>query len=545
MQIQALLPDSNSLYCDSVACDGDQVAVTVSGAHSCAACPCCGRSSERVHSRYVRRLADLPWQGLRVEMRWRSRRFFCTNPRCVQRIFTERLPGVAAPHARKTNRLTVIMRAIALACGGEEGARLAYRLGIRTSSDTMVREIRRSPCNSCSQVRVIGVDDWALRRGQRYGTILIDLEQHRPVDLLPERSSEAFAAWLRSHPEVEIVSRDRGDYYIKGADIGAPQAIQVADRWHLLHNLQETLLRLIERFRKPLKEAASRVGHEQELGEPEPVNAEDSASAAPAKQSKAERELQERRNRRLDRYQQVMDLHQQHVSQREIARRLDLHRRTVRKWLRADCFPERADRRCRRGVDGWTDYLQERWQAGCRNAAALTAELRSRGFNGSYDMVRRCVGKWRKHDGLKNRTALPIASPPSYSPRSMAWLLFKPPDEREPEQQRMVEIFCEACPDVEKAVQLVQQFRRLVTQRLAEELDGWLTSAAAADAPVELQRFATGLKVDFAAVRAALSLPWSNGQTEGQVNRLKGIKRQMYGRANFDLLRQRVLARTG
>jgi transposase len=544
VQVQALLPDSRMLRCDGVEYESDKVVVVVRSVGSCAACPSCDRSSERVHSRYVRRLVDLPWQGLRVEVCWQSRRFFCTNPCCAQRIFTERLPAVAAPHARKTNRLTIVMRAIALACGGEEGARLADRLGIRISSDTMVREIRRSPCNSSSPVRVVGVDDWALRRGQRYGTILIDLEQHRPVDLLPERSSAAFAAWLRSHPEVEIVSRDRGDYYIKGADIGAPQAIQVADRWHLLHNLQEALVRLVERFRKPLKEAASRIGHEPELGKPEPANAEDSASAAPEKQSKTEREQQERRNRRLDRYQQVMELHQQHVSQREIARRLGLHRRTVRMWLRAGCYPERAGRRCRRGVDGWTDYLEERWQAGCRNAATLTAELRSRGFNGSYDMVRRCVGKWRKHDEIKNRTVLQSASSPSHSPRSMAWLLFKPPDEREPEQQRLVQMFCEACPDVDQAVRLVRQFRRLVTQRLAEELNGWLVSAAAADAPVELQRFAAGLKTDFAAVKAALSLPWSNGQTEGQVNRLKGIKRQMYGRANFDLLRKRVLART-
>ena len=452
---------------------------------------------------------------------------------------------MAAPHARKTNRLTIVMRAIALACGGEEGARLADRLGIRTSSDTMVREIRRSPCNSSSQVRIIGVDDWAFRRGQRYGTILIDLEQHRPVDLLPERSSEAFAAWLRSHPEVKIVSRDRGDYYIKGADIGAPQAMQVADRWHLLHNLHEALARLVERFRKPLKEAASRVGREPEFGKLEPANAEDSASAAPEKLSKTGREQRERRNQRLDRYQQVFDLHQQKVPQREITRRLGLHRSTVRKWLRAGCFPERAGRRCRRGVDGWTDYLEERWQAGCQNAAKLTTELRSRGFDGSYDMVRRFLAKWRKRGAVKSTVVFHSTSLPQCSPRSMAWLLFKPPNEQEPEQQRLVQMFCEACPDVDHAVHLVQQFRRLVTQRLAEELDGWLVSAAAADAPVELQRFAAGLKADFAAVKAALSLPWSNGQTEGQVNRLKGIKRQMYGRANFDLLRKRVLARSG
>ena len=217
MEIQALLPDSGSLDCDRVVQRGNQVVVMVSGDRSLAACPACGGSSDRVHSQYVRRLADLPWQGLRVEVQWRCRRFFCTNPHCRQQIFSERLPEVAEPYARKTRRLTVILRAIAFACGGEEGARLLDRLAIPASPDTLLREIRRTEIVEHPAVKVVGVDDWALRRGQRYGTILVDLEQHCPVDLLPVRSAEAVAAWLQDHPEVEIVSRDRGDCYIKGA----------------------------------------------------------------------------------------------------------------------------------------------------------------------------------------------------------------------------------------------------------------------------------------------------------------------------------------
>jgi transposase len=189
-------------------------------------------------------------------VRWQNRRFFCSNPHCGRRIFTARLPQVAASHARKTNRLTIILRAVAFACGGEEGARLLERLAIPASADTLLREIRRIPDDNCPTVRVVGVDDWALRRGQRYGTILVDLERHCPVELLPERSAEAFAAWLRTHPEVEVISRDRGDCYIKGAGIGAPQAMQVTDRWHLLHNLQEALVQLVDRHRKQLKDVA-------------------------------------------------------------------------------------------------------------------------------------------------------------------------------------------------------------------------------------------------------------------------------------------------
>ena len=402
-----------------------------------------------------------------------------------------------------------------------------------------------APTCSCTKVRVIGVDDWALRRGQRYGTILVDLDHHHVVDLLPERSSEAFAAWLQSHPEVEVISRDRGDYYIKGALAGAPQALQVADRWHLVHNLQEALVRLIERFGKPLKEAAKLLSGQQGPAQQEAGSAECFTAAVPKTQTQFEGEQAARRERRLNRYQQAVELHQQKVSQREIARRLGVYRSTVRKWLTAGCYPERASRCYHRGVDGWIDYLGQRWQAGCHNAVQLTSELRTRGFSGSYDMVRRFVAKWRKLRKCKNDINFKSIPPPHDNPRSMAWLLLKPADEREPAEERLVQRFCESCADVQQAVRLVQDFRNLVTERCASELDAWLARALSANAPIEMRRFAAGLQADYKAVQAALCQPWSNGQTEGQVNRLKMLKRQMYGRAKFDLLRKRVLTKTG
>ena len=230
MHVRALLPAETSLSCDSVEWNGNKITVAVSSVSSSSSCPRCGHSSERVHSHYVRRLADLPWQGLRVELHWQCRRFFCTNPGCAQRIFTERLTELAAPHTRKTNRLTVVTGAIALACGGEEGARdWLSELGFGPARIPCSARFY-APTSTYPGVRIVGVDDWALRRGQRYGTILVDLDQHRVVDLLPERSSEAFAVWLQSHPEVEVVSRDRGDYYIKGAQAGAPQRAAASSR---------------------------------------------------------------------------------------------------------------------------------------------------------------------------------------------------------------------------------------------------------------------------------------------------------------------------
>jgi transposase len=503
MEIQALLPDSGSLSCDRVVRHGNQVVVAVSGVRSLAACPACGRSSDRVHSHYVRRLADLPWQGLRVEVQWRCRRFFCINPHCRQQIFSERLPEVAEPYARKTHRLTAILRAIAFVCGGEEGARLLDRLAIPASPDTLLREIRRTPDDNCPTVKVVGVDDWALRRGQRYGTILVDLERHCPVDLLPERSAKAVAVWLRSHPEVEVVSRDRGDCYIKGAEQGAPQATQVTDRWHLLHNMQEALVQLVDRHRKQLKGVAKSVREVFSAQSPTEI-----PSTAVAKSpTKAEQARAQRRQRRLERYQQVVELHAQGVAIREIARRLHMQRRTVRLWMERESLPERAVPPPHRGVDIWTEYLQHRWQVGYHNAAALTAELKARGYKGSYDMVRRCVAAWRQpRSCLERRTPLwhPLHCD---SPRSIAWALIKSSDEEEAEQQKLAKLFRDACPDVNQAVQLALQFRRLVTERRVDDLDDWIARSVAADAPAEIRRFAAGLKPDLMAVKAALSLP--------------------------------------
>ncbi len=546
--MRAILPDERSLDCNSIAWETKRVVIEVSSTRSTAACPCCGQLSERVHSRYVRTLADLPWQGWEVELHWHCRRFFCTNANCRQRIFTERLPEVAAPHARRTCRLGIILNALAFACGGEEGARLAKRLGIRSSPDTLLREIRRTAEEDYPPVRFLGVDDWAMRRGQRYGTILVDLERHRPIDLLPERSAEAFANWLQVHPEVVVISRDRGDCYIKGAGEGAPQAIQVADRWHLLHNMQEALVLTVDRHRSQLKEVAQQMQRSAVEEPPADPLPEPPLPRAPMAPAKAKQASGERRERRLQRFEQVKELHARGVGVREIARQMHMHRRTVRRWIGRETFPERAIRSPRRQVDAWREYLQRRWAEGCRNARTLTAELKTEGYKGSYDMVRRCVASWRQTGCLeRRRPSCPGPRVPVHcdSPTAIAWALMKSATEEEGPQQTLARLFRAACPEVDQAVQLALEFRRLVTERGADRFDQWMAAATAEQAAQEIARFAAGLRPDLAAVRAALSLPWSNGQTEGQVNRLKRIKRQMYGRASFDLLRRRVLARTG
>lgn len=256
MCAKTLLPDAKCLRCDKFERTEESVSICVSSTTPTACCPSCGRPSERIHSRYVRRLADLPWHGVQVTICWQSRKFFCDAGDCPQRVFMERLPHVAAPHARKTTRLQTALLCLGLACGGEGGTRLCERLGMVVSPDTLLRNIRSATIGDVESPRVVGIDDWAFRRGRRYGTIVCDLERRRPIELLPERSPDAVRAWLAEHPGIEVVSRDRGDCYIKGATDGAPCALQVADRWHLLKNAYEALVRTAERHPQQVRRAA-------------------------------------------------------------------------------------------------------------------------------------------------------------------------------------------------------------------------------------------------------------------------------------------------
>ena len=244
-----LLPDAAELRLTRVISESDFLAVEVEVARAVVPCPGCGRVCLRRHSYYVRTLADLPSHGVRVQLRLRTRKFFCDARACSRRIFTERLPRTAAPYARCSLRLSEAFRNIGFVAGAEAGARLARQLGMATSPDTLLRRMRQFVIGNGWIPRVLGVDDWAWRRGHRYGTILVDLERRSVVDLLPDRSAESFAAWLETHPGIEIISRDRAGCYAEGATQGAPQAVQVADRWHLLRNVSEALQRVVERER--------------------------------------------------------------------------------------------------------------------------------------------------------------------------------------------------------------------------------------------------------------------------------------------------------
>ena len=537
---ELLLPDASCLRFEKYAIQDNVLVFSLSTTQLEAICPYCMTPSRRVNDRYGRKPADLPCFGYQVRLDLTVRRFFCENDACEHITFAERLPTVVVPYARRTNRLAETQQNVAYDVGGELGARLLTLVQMNISADTVLRLIRGQPETDVYAPRVLGVDDWAFSKGQTYGTILVDLELHRVVDLLSERSAEVLSVWLKEHPGVEIISRDRGAEYIKGATEGAPMAIQVADRWHLLQNLKDALVRLLERKIACLR-ACTESTEPVVVAEKGRLDA-DSGPETPTL-TRAEQDKQARRAKHQARYDEVMQLHEQGISNRQIALQLGIAHLTVAKYIEADSCPMYPDGRTRSSkLDSYLPYLHERWEAGFRNASQLWREICKLEFSGSRGLVAVWAAKQRRMVG-ENPVQTP-AQPRSYlrplTPSRAVWLFLKTKDNLSLDEQEMLQHLVQEDAQLAQAYTLAQGFSMMVRERRSSLLEPWLAVVAKSGIG-SLKSFANGLRQDLAAVKAGLTLIWSNGQTEGQVNRLKLIKRQMYGRANFDLLRKRVL----
>ena len=552
------------LQLDEIHFAAPELIVTATARRRVVACPKCGHASTRIHSRYSRTLSDLPWHGLRVRLDVHVRRFFCDVPGCNRRIFTERLPNTAASYARRTARAASALEAIGLALGGRAGARLAEALGLAGAPSEILSILSATHAaadesderraegrdgiddRAKAALRVLGVDDWAWRKGQRYGTILVDLEQHQVIDLLPDREPDTLVAWLCAHRGAEFISRDRAGGYADAARRGAPEAIQIADRFHLLRNLTDAAQQALERHhaevrsvdldvQRPVSALAKRGGPVSRRGDTE------SPDLPVAEQRKLAR-----RARRRSRYDEMIALRVGGASVAEIHRSLGLSRKTIMRWMRAGAFPERQP------SVGWqtsltphAEYLNERWQGGCHNVTQLWRELHNeRGFHGGLTTVL----EWARFHLREppHGATIPVAScastsrPATARPSAhrAAWLLTAPSERLKLPELRYVEAVCAASSELAAVHSLAMEFRRMLDMHDPNALVPWLGSAESS----ELGSLAAGLRRDKDAVLAAILFRWSNGLVEGQVNRLKLIKRTMYGRAGFALLRRRVLA---
>jgi transposase len=587
MERSPFLPLPEGLVIGQVEIAEAQLTVEVISTQPFARCPGCGSPSDHIHCQYQRTVHDVPCGGRRVVLRLSVRKFFCRMPTCHRKVFAERLPDLVQPWARVSNRLLEELKALGLAASAEVNERLAPRLGMRVKAPTLLRYLRAIPPPDDAPVRVLGIDDFAMRRGDCYGTILVNLQTRRPVDLLPDRTADAVLPWLKRHREIDVVSRDRASAYADAVKRALPDATQVADRYHLVQNLREHLQQFLDRKRTCLPEVEDvplKGGFTTDQGlrdslanqtspvesHAEPVGVRTEKTSQPEAQlgaevpkttkeqelefsclTYAERKKKISRDKRYARYEQVLALHQAGMGQRAIAREMHMSRRIVRRYLSAEAFPERAPgsgvrARGKSKLAPHLAYLRERWNAGEHTGSHLFCEIKERGYSGSESLLRRLLGQWRTELPPKPRQGPPrkqrLASKPRkrrLSSRGASFLMILPPSKLTAAQQRQVAQM-NLNEELRAVYLLSQEFVAMLKERKAEALDAWLKRAKESQV-AELKSFVNGISRDYAAVYAACSRPESNAITEGHVNRLKFLKRQMFGRAHLDLLRVKVL----
>lgn len=512
-----------------------------------ACCPNCGTTSVRVHSRYDRHLSDTAAAGQEVLIRLTVRRLFCDNPECTKTTFVEQAPELAGRYARRTTILDRMLCAVALALGGRAGARLTRHLAASVSRMTLLRLVRGLPDPDHPTPRVLGIDDFALRRGHHYGTLLVDVESHRPVDVLADRTAQTVADWLRAHPGVQIICRDRASAYAEAARDGAPDAVQVADRWHVWHNLAEAIERTLAQHQDHLT-AALTVQTDNEI-EQDNIDAGGVVIDADQQSRPDDPPVPETPPgpgdrtdrwalRARERHAAVHALVAEGMGIKAICRELNLARGTVRRFARADTVEELLTRTGTGHrpslLDQFKPYLHQRWNAGCTNAAVLFTEITARGYRGGPGVVRSYLRQFR----ASTRVSAPPRTPPSVR-RVVSWLMTDPAAIDPTDQQRLDAILA-ASPPLNELAGHVRSFATMMCSLRGQDLEAWMSAVDASDLPA-LRSFVLGLRRDQDAVTAGLTLPWSSGVVEGNVNRLKMLKRQMFGRAKPDLLRKRVL----
>ncbi len=532
MERTPLLPLPEGMLIDQIQITENGLVIAIVATPPTSCCPLCSQRSSSIHSHYRRSLRDVACGGRRVQLVLTVRKFYCRNPLCERKVFTERFPAFVEPWARMTIRHCEQITSIGLATCGKGGTRLAARLGIRTTRQTILRRIMALPDSPAESILFLGIDDFSFLRGFQFGTILVNLESRHVVDLLPDREVETSAAWMRQYPDLMVVSRDRGGTYASAAAQGAPQATQCADRFHLLKNLGEALEGLLAHHlaRERRRQTDAVVDSQAPIGQ---------SKRATRASPKLERLQQHRRAERLARYEQVIALRKLGLSQAAIAQQVGIGASTVQSWLAAGTFPERKPREQASHLDRYLPYLILRWEDGCHNIARFFRELTEQGYQGSYESVRDHLVRLLP-TGRKKLAPTASKMPALATPRQATFLFLRRPEKLRVEEQEMLVKLRQIDPEVDRAYDLVQQFALMLRTRTGERLDAWLTRVQRSELP-ELQSFAAGIEKDKDAVRAGLTWWISNGMVEGHVNKLKLIKRQGYGKAGFPLLRKRVL----
>ncbi|WP_322883392.1 ISL3 family transposase (plasmid) [Sinorhizobium medicae] len=538
-----------------ISLDDDESWVVSAAGPAFGICPDCGQRTRHRHGWSNRSLQDLPVQGKTVTVKLRLSRWRCAHQECERQTFTDRLPTIASPYARRTRRVSGIVGLLGHSAGGRPGERLMRRLGMPVSDDTILRQLKRDAALvSCdAPIRVVGIDDWSWRRSWRYGTMIVDLERHSVVDILEDRSVASVARWLEQHPSVEIVSRDRGGLYAQAAREGAPQARQVADRFHLMQNLR---VAIEEQMSLGGRATGRALLPDKWIGSAQIDLLQDDPHVDARQRRRGRHAHQQSRQAVFD---TVHALNEEGLSCSEIARRTGYGRRSIAKWLTFEKPPDRQKAALKPTSPLYFEaFLAACWKDGNRCGRHLFHDIRQRGYTGSFSNLERLLASWRRTERSVKDSASPAPIIPDQPPRDAvtpirepetghvispvvaAAVCMKPRSTLTITQARRVDALKQGSPEFALMRSLGMRFRGIFRSRNPGKLDSWIDDAVNSGL-VAIARFARVLHRDLDAVCNAIELPWSNGQAEGQINRLKTIKRAMYGRAGPELLRARML----
>lgn len=488
-------------------------------------CPDCHHFTNRVHSYYSRIPHDISYGFYRLRLDLTVRRMRCINEFCKRKTFAERMPDFLPFHAQRTLRQTCLLKKLVFEVNGQAGSRICKYINMLASSDTLTRIARLASVPPISEPKVIGIDDWALRKGIVYGTLIVDLERHRPIAVLPDRTVESIKNWLKEHPTIEIVCRDRYGDYIKGIHQGAPNAIQITDRWHLLHNLSDAVRGMFCGYGNELQEVANLLAQE------------DSGKIIKTEnENSSQKTTQKSRNKSQEKLLEVKRLAKEGYSNRQISKMLGIHRETVGIYKLVDRVPVRGENKPYTAAP-FESYILQKWNQGYHSTQQVFHEIKKLGYTGSIASVYRYLSHLGMQPGNKQQQQL---QPHRLSTHQAAWLLTMPEEKLNTYQKRYRCALYEKYPSIREASDLANGFIEILQDQKTDQLVEWIRKAQKCSIS-KIRYFAKGLENDLPAVQAAVSFDWSNGQLEGQVNRLKTIKRMMYGRAKFDLLRKRIL----
>jgi transposase len=507
-------------------------------------CPVCGRYSRRVHDYYFRTLSDLPVFQNKTIIILKTRKFRCGNNRCHRKVFSEQTPHIIR-YSRRTKRATRILETFAIELTGRLGSIMSEQLCLTVSSSTITRIAHSQPLSDIKQPRVLGVDDWAYRKGVSYGTILIDMETSRPIELLPSRDGQVLKNWLLKYNDVRIITRDRASSYANAIFEACPNAVQIADRFHLLMNLSDALDTYFKSISSKIRSLLTAKTNEfLELPDHKPVSETKSKDIKTATANKEP--IITKVDQRLETFNKVKELQAKGVPIKRISIDLKMSRNTVRSYFSQKELAPRAHPKST-NFDLFTSHIISRLKTDGYKLKDIYEEIKEMGFNGSRSQACYNINVLKEENNictsgftLVQHPKIPYIKPLS-SRKLACYIGVSFNDIIDPKEKFYMQTLLNNIIELRIIRKLVQIFKTMIA-RGKGNIRRWIDFVIRSKRKLAgLKSFARGLLRDIEAVENGISMRWSNGAVEGHVNRIKSIKRQMYGRASFELLRKKVI----